>query len=36
MAISLIGRADLMIDEKILVRKFNRGSKDAFRMLYER
>ena len=25
-----------MIDEKILVWKFNRGSKDAFRMLYEK
>jgi len=25
-----------MIDEKILVRKFNRGSKDAFQMLYEK
>jgi RNA polymerase sigma-70 factor (ECF subfamily) len=36
MAVSLIGRADLMIDEKILVWKFNRGSKDAFQMLYEK
>jgi len=25
-----------MIDEKILVWKFNRGSKDAFQMLYEK
>jgi len=33
MAVSLIGRANLMIDEKILVWKFNRGSKDAFQML---
>ncbi|MFC1793275.1 RNA polymerase sigma factor [Planctomycetota bacterium] len=32
----MIGRADLMIDEKILVWKFNRGSKDAFQMLYEK
>jgi len=36
MAVSLIGRANLMIDEKILVWKFNRGSKDAFQMLYEK
>jgi RNA polymerase sigma-70 factor (ECF subfamily) len=36
MAVSLIGRADLMIDEKILVWKFNRGSKDALKMLYEK
>jgi RNA polymerase sigma-70 factor (ECF subfamily) len=31
-----IGQADLMIDEKILVWKFNRGSKDALRRLYEK
>ncbi len=36
MAVSLIGRADLTIDEKILVWRFNRGSKDAFQMLYEK
>src|SRR4030042_6676078 len=36
MAVSLIGRANLIIDEKILVWRFNRGSKDAFRMLYEK
>jgi RNA polymerase sigma-70 factor (ECF subfamily) len=36
MAVSLIGRADLMIDEKILVWRFNRGSKDAFQMIYEK
>ena len=36
MAVSLIGRADLMIDEKILVWRFNRGSKDALKMLYEK
>ena len=36
MAVSLIGQADLMIDEKIFVWKFNRGSKDAFQMLYEK
>jgi hypothetical protein len=30
MAVSLIGRADLTIDEKKLIWKFNRGSKDAF------
>ena len=36
MAVSLIGRADLMIDEKILVRRFNRGSKDAFQTIYEK
>ena len=31
-----IGQADLMIDEKIFVWKFNRGSKDALRQLYEK
>ena len=31
-----MGQADLMIDEKILVRKFNRGSKDALQRLYEK
>jgi RNA polymerase sigma-70 factor (ECF subfamily) len=36
MAVSLIGRADLMIDEKILVWRFNRGCKDALKMLYEK
>jgi RNA polymerase sigma-70 factor (ECF subfamily) len=36
MAVSLIGRADLMIDEKILIRRFNRGSKDAFQTIYEK
>ena len=36
MAVSLIGRADLMINEKILVRRFNRGSKDAFKTIYEK
>jgi RNA polymerase sigma factor (sigma-70 family) len=36
MAVSLIGRADLMIDEKILVWRFNRGSKDAFQTIYEK
>ena len=36
MAVSLIKWADLMIDEKILVWRFNRGSKDAFQMIYEK
>jgi RNA polymerase sigma-70 factor (ECF subfamily) len=37
MAVSLeFGQAALMIDEKILVWKFNRGSKDALRKLYEK
>ena len=36
MADSLIGRANLMIDEKILIWKFNRGSKDAFQTIYEK
>ena len=36
MAVSLIGRADLMIDDKILIWKFNNGSKEAFQMLYEK
>jgi RNA polymerase sigma factor (sigma-70 family) len=36
MAVSLIERADLMIDEKILVWRFNRGSKDAFQTIYEK
>jgi RNA polymerase sigma-70 factor (ECF subfamily) len=36
MAVSLIGRADLMIDEKKLIWKFNHGSKDAFQALYEK
>jgi RNA polymerase sigma-70 factor (ECF subfamily) len=36
MAVSLIGRTNLMIDEKILVWKFNHGSKDALKMLYEK
>jgi RNA polymerase sigma factor (sigma-70 family) len=36
MAVSLIVRADLMIDEKILVWRFNRGSKDAFQTIYEK
>jgi RNA polymerase sigma factor (sigma-70 family) len=36
MAVSLIGRADLMIDEKILVWRFNRGSKDALKTIYEK
>jgi RNA polymerase sigma-70 factor (ECF subfamily) len=36
MAVSLIGRADLTIDEKKLIWKFNRGSKDAFQVLYEK
>jgi RNA polymerase sigma-70 factor (ECF subfamily) len=31
-----MGHADLMIDEKILVWKFNRGSKDALQRLYEK
>ncbi|MHC4203522.1 MAG: RNA polymerase sigma factor [Planctomycetota bacterium] len=32
----MIGRADLTIDEKKLIWKFNRGSKDAFQVLYEK
>lgn len=36
MAVPLIGRADLTIDEKILVWRFNRGSKDALKMIYEK
>ena len=36
MAVSLIGQADLMVDDKILVWKFNRGSKDALRRIYEK
>jgi RNA polymerase sigma-70 factor (ECF subfamily) len=36
MAVSLIGQADLMVEDKILVWKFNRGSKDALRRIYEK
>ncbi len=36
MAVSLIGQVDLMVEDKILVWKFNRGSKDALRRIYEK
>ena len=36
MAVSLIGQADLMVEDNILVWKFNRGSKDALRRIYEK
>ena len=36
MAVSLIGQVDLMVEDNILVWKFNRGSKDALRRIYEK
>ncbi len=36
MAVSLIGQVDLMVEDKILVWKFNRGSEDALRRIYEK
>jgi len=36
MAVSEIGQVDLMIEDNILVWKFNRGSKDALRQIYEK
>ena len=36
MAVSLIGQVNLMIEDNILVWKFNRGSKDALRRIYEK
>jgi len=36
MAVSLIGQADSMVEDKILVWKFNRGRKDALRRIYEK
>ncbi len=36
MAVSLIGQVDLMVENNILVWKFNRGSKDALRRIYEK
>ncbi len=36
MAVSLIGQADLMVEDKILVWKFNRRNKDALRRIYEK
>ena len=36
MAVSLIGQVDLMIEDNILIWKFNRGSKDALRRIYEK
>ena len=36
MAVSLIGKADLMVEDKILVWKFNRRNKDALRRIYEK
>ncbi len=36
MAVSLIGQVELMVEDNILVWKFNRGSKDALRRIYEK
>ena len=36
MAVSLIGQVNLMVEDNILVWKFNRGSKDALRRIYEK
>ncbi|MBW7988608.1 MAG: sigma-70 family RNA polymerase sigma factor [Planctomycetes bacterium] len=36
MAVSLIGQVDLSVEDNILVWKFNRGSKDALRRIYEK
>jgi RNA polymerase sigma-70 factor (ECF subfamily) len=36
MAVSMIGQVDLKVEDNILVWKFNRGSKDALRRIYEK
>jgi RNA polymerase sigma-70 factor (ECF subfamily) len=36
MAVSLIGQVNLMVEDNILVWKFNRGNKDALRRIYEK
>jgi RNA polymerase sigma-70 factor (ECF subfamily) len=36
MAVSMIGQVNLKVEDNILVWKFNRGSKDALRRIYEK
>jgi len=36
MAVSMIGQVELKVEDNILVWKFNRGSKDALRRIYEK